>query len=368
MEVWIKEVVQNDNVQSTLIAIGILLLFLFVRKIFVTYVYTIILKISRKSPTELFTYLLTAFEKTFQYIFVIIGVYVAVDYFPYLSAKNELFVQLIRTGLVISISIGLYHLADQTSVLFAKINDKGKVYLDNIISTFISRILRFVIVAITVAIVADIFGFNVNGFVAGLGLGGLAFALAAQDAISNLFGGFIIVTEKPFTLEDWVSSPSVEGTVEDITFRSTKIRTFEDAIVSVPNSMLVNEPITNWSKMGKRRVWFDLSVTYDTPAEKIESFISSIDTLLKNDDEIHQETIVVRMNEYGQDGINILFYFFTKTTAWGEHLQIKERINLEILEMLSEKEIEIAIPSRRLYKATEEMLEEDNALTNRGTE
>lgn len=355
MEAWIKEVVTNDNVQSTLISIGILLLFLFLRKIFINYVYAIILRLSKKSPTELFTYILTAFEKTFQYIFVIIGIYVAADYFPYMEQSNELFIQLIRSGLVVSIAIGLYHLADQTSVFFAKINDRGKVYLDNIISSFLSRILRFVVVAISIAIVADIFGFNVNGFVAGLGLGGLAFALAAQDAISNLFGGFVIVTEKPFILDDWIDSPSVEGIVEDITFRSTKIRTFDDALVSVPNATLVNEPITNWSKMGKRGISFDLCITYDTPADKIESFTTSIDTLLNEDAEIHKETIFVRMNEYGENGINIMFYFFTKTTAWGEYLKVRERINYEILNMLHENDIEIAVPSRKLYTEKEEI-------------
>lgn len=356
MGMWIGEVISNKNVQLTLIAIGILLLFLLLRKVFITYVYAIVLKVSRKSPTELFTYVLTAFEKPFQYIFVIIGVYVAVDYFPYMNQSNELFIQIIRSGLVFSIAVGLYQLADQTSVLFTKINDRGKVYLDNIISSFLSKILRFVVVAIAVAIIADIFGYNVNGFVAGLGLGGLAFALAAQDALTNLFGGFVIVTEKPFTIDDWVSSPSVEGIVEDISFRSTKIRTFDDALVSVPNATLVNEPITNWSKMGKRQIYFDLRVTYDTPADTIKDFTDCVNTLLHHDDDIHKETIVVRLNEYEENGINIMFYFFTKTTAWGKHLAVKEKINYAILNMLQEKGIEIAIPSRKLYKETDEII------------
>src|SRR5699024_430315 len=289
-------------------------------------------------------YVLTAFEKPFQYIVVIIGVYVAADYFPYLNQSNELFIQLIRSGLVFSIAVGLYHLADQTSVLFTKINDRGKVYLDNIISSFLSKILRFVVVAIAVAIIADIFGYNVNGFVAGLGLGGLAFALAAQDALTNLFGGFVIVTEKPFTIGDWVSSPSVEGIVEDITFRSTKIRTFADALVSVPNATLVNEPITNWSKMGKRQISFDICITYDTPADVIKEFVHEMNTYLYEHAGIHQETIFVSTNEYTENGLNIMFYFFTKTTAWGEYLQVREEINLHILELLASEKIEIAVP------------------------
>ncbi len=368
MEMWIKEVVTNENVQLTLISIGIFLLFLVLRKMFIKYVYVIVLKLSRKSPTEFFSYLLTSFEKTLQYIFVIIGLYVSMKYFPYISHKNELFVQLIRSGLVFSIAIGLYNLAEHTSVFFAKINDRGKVYLDHIISTFLSRILRFVIVAISIAIVADIFGYNVNGFVAGLGLGGLAFALAAQDAISNLFGGFIIVTEKPFTLGDWVETPSIEGFIEDITFRSTKVRTFADGLVSVPNATLVNEPITNWSKMGKREVNFNVTITYDTSAEKIKQFTNKMDTLLNEDDEIDKELIFVRMNEYGEHGIKIFIYFFTKATTWGEYLRVRERINYEIMQALHEYGIEIAIPSRKLYTEKEVNVINNNQTRERETE
>src|SRR5699024_10416664 len=118
MEMWIEEEVANKNVQLTLIAIGILLLFLLLRKVFITYVYAIVLKISRKSPTELFTYVLTAFEKPLQYIFVIIGLYVAADYFPYMNQSNELFIHLIRYGLVFSISFSLFHFDDIISFLF----------------------------------------------------------------------------------------------------------------------------------------------------------------------------------------------------------------------------------------------------------
>src|SRR5690606_15315239 len=103
-----------------------------------------------------------------------------------------------------------------------------------------------IIMAIGAAIIADEFGYNINGFVAGLGLGGLAISLAAKDALANLFGGIIIITEKPFTIGQWIQTPSVEGIVEGISFRSTKIRTFAQAIVTVPNNTLANEPITNW--------------------------------------------------------------------------------------------------------------------------
>lgn len=365
MEVWMKQAIENNNVQLTLIAIGILLLFLFLRKIFITYVYAIVLKVSKKSPTELFTYVLHAFERPLQYVFVIIGINVAVKYFPYIDQSNLLFTQIMKSALVLAIAMGLYNLAENTSILFAKINDRGKVYLDRIISSFLSKILRFVVIAISIAIVADVFGFNVNGFVAGLGLGGLAFALAAQDAIANLFGGFVIVTDKPFKIDDWIKTASVEGVVEDITFRSTRIRTFEDAIVAVPNASLVQDSITNYSKRNTRDVYFTIPLTFDTPPEKIKKVVRYMDDRLNNHDGILEDSVYVSSNEYTEDGLSVMIYFFTKTANWRTYLAIREEINLELLELLHTEGIHIAVPSRRLYV---EGQAEDVARKERATE
>src|SRR5690625_661254 len=179
---------------------------------------------------------------------------------------------------------------------------------------FLSRALQVIIIAISISVILQEFNYNIGGFITGLGLGGLAFSLAAQDALKNLFGGIVIITEKPFTIDDWILTPSVEGTVEDISFRSTKIRTFAQALVTVPNATLANEPITNWSKMGKRQITFNLSLTYDTPKEKIEHVVRQVEYLLKNHPEIHPETIFVNFDHYKENGIDIFLYFFTKTT------------------------------------------------------
>lgn len=339
----------NENMQNLAISLGILLLFLLIRKVFITYIYKAILKLSRKSPTELFTQIFLAFEKPLQWLFVIIGVYIAVDYFPYLDQKNELFSNIIQSSIIVLIAWGLSNLTSATSILFSSINRRRNIKLDDILIPFISRGLRFVIIAIGISIIAEVFGYKISGFVAGLGLGGLAFALAAQDALSNLFGGFVIITERPFSIDDWIATPSVEGTVEDITFRSTKVRTFAQALVTVPNSTLANEPITNWSEMGKRQITFRLRVTYDSPMNNVKRAINRIDTLLKNHSDIHQETIFVTFDDFKDNGAEIMLYFFTKTTVWGEYLDVKEEINFKIVDILAEEGVSIAIPSRRVY-------------------
>src|SRR5690625_1082393 len=279
-----KTYLLHDNVIDSAIAIGILLLFLVIRKVFIKYIYHLLLKLSRKSPTELFTQVFLAYEKPLQWLFVIIGIYVAVDYFPYVDQSNKLFIQLTRAVIIANITWGLFNLTAAIPKFFSKLNKKTSVEIDEIVIPFIFRGLRLVIIAIAISIIAQVFGYPIGGFVAGLGLGGLAFALAAQDALANLFGGFVIITERPFSINDWILTPSVEGTVEDITFRSTKIRTFAQAVVTVPNSTLANEPITNWSEMGKRRVSSSFIVTYETPIERVKRTIEKIEQYLKENE------------------------------------------------------------------------------------
>lgn len=331
------------------ISIGILFLFLLFRKIFAKYIFQLILKLSKKSPTEFFSRLFLSFELPLRWLFLVIGVYVAVGYFPYLEQSNLLFLKIIRSSIIVLISWGLYNLSSSSSILFMKINERWNVDIDKILIPFLSKAIRFIIIAISFSIVAQEFGYNVSGFVAGLGLGGLAFALAAKDVLGNLFGGVVIITEKPFSIGDWIQTPSVEGTVEDITFRSTKVRTFAQAVVVVPNATLANESITNWSKMGKRRITFNLGVTYDTPKDKLETVITRIDDMLKNHDAIHQETIFVTFDKYNDSSLDIFLYFFTKTTVWETFLKVKQEINFNIMEILDEEGVSVAFPSRTLY-------------------
>lgn len=338
-----------EEIIGILIAIGVFLLFLFLRKTLTKLVFAIILKLTQKVPGSLFTNITRAFEKPMHWLFIVIGLYIAVAYFPYWDKTNLLFLHLIRSSIIFIVGWGLFNLADASSALFTKINEKFDFNIDEILIPILSKTIRFIIVAITIAVIAEEFQYSVSTFVAGLGIGGLAFALAAKDALANLFGGVVIITEKPFTIGDWILTPTVEGTVEDITFRSTKIRTFADAVVTVPNSTLANEAITNWSKMNKRRVNFNVRLPHDTSNEKVRDITRKIETMIKNHPDVHPETILVKFDEFKDNGYDIMLYFFTKTTAWEEHLDVKQDINLQILSLLDEEGLSIAIPARQVF-------------------
>ncbi|WP_324782482.1 mechanosensitive ion channel family protein [Mesobacillus jeotgali] len=350
---WWENFLSYEVLESLGISVGIFFLFLLFRKLFTKYVFKLMLKLGQKTPTELFSSVTVAFEQPIRWLFIIIGIYVAADYFPFMEQSNRLFLKIIRASIIMLITWGLYNLSSGSSLLFMKINDRFKMEIDQILIPFFSKAIRFIIVAISISIIAQVFEYDVNGFIAGLGLGGLAFALAAKDAIGNLFGGIIIITEKPFTIGDWIKTPSVEGTVEDISFRSTRVRTFAQAVVTVPNAILANESITNWSKMGKRQITFKLGVTYDTPRVKLQRTILRIEEMLKSNDDIHPDTIFVKFDEYNDSSLDIFLYFFTKTTVWAEYLAVKEEINFAIMEILEEEGVSVAFPSRTLYVETQ---------------
>ena len=156
--------------------------------------------------------------------------------------------------------------------------------LDKIVFPFLSRILRSIIIGLTICVVLDEWGYNVNGFITGLGIGGLAFALAAQETLANLFGGLVIILDKPFSIGDYIKTANVEGTVEDINFRSTKIRALDKGLVTEPNSVIAKSTIINWTKRDVRRMSFNIGVTYHTSKEQLQNCITKIRNMLIDDE------------------------------------------------------------------------------------
>ncbi|WP_066309548.1 mechanosensitive ion channel family protein [Bacillus sp. FJAT-29814] len=338
-----------EFIKEVRISLGILVLFLLFRKIFAKYIIVLILKWSRKEHHPFFSHMFLSFERPIQWLLLVFGIYLAAWNLPYFDHSHLLFVKIVKSAIIFIVGWGLFNLSSSSSLILAKLNERFDFEIDQILIPFLSKLLRVIIVVVILSGIAAEFNYNIVGLVGGLGLGGLAFALAAKDAIGNLFGGVIIITEKPFTIGDWILTSSVEGTVETITFRSTKIRTFAQALVTVPNAKLANETITNWSKMGKRRIVFNVSVTYDTPKEKLEAVIKKVEQMLKTHPGIHQDTIVTKFDKYGADGLDIYIYFFTKTTVWIEFLQVKEEINYNIMDILDHEGVSLAIPNRRIY-------------------
>ncbi len=331
------------------IALLIFLVFLGFRKLFTKYIYKLILALVKKLPVDIVSKILLAYERPLRWFWVILGTYLALTYLPFPITTFNFVQQVFRSFIIALIGWGIFNYFSDQSNPFERMISRTKLDADSMLIPFLGRVFRMLVVIFTAVSILDTWNIQIGAFVAGLGVAGLAFSLAAQDTVANFFGGVVIITEKPFAKGDWIQTPSVEGTVEDISFRSTQIRTFADTIVTVPNSKLSNEAITNWSKMSKRRIDYELAISYRTPNEKLKTALKEIEAMLHAHSGVHPDTIMVRFTDFRDYSLGVFVYFFTKTTVWAEYLAVKEDTNLQILSILEKHGIEIALPSQQIY-------------------
>jgi MscS family membrane protein len=195
-------------------------------------------------------------------------------------------------------------------------------------------------------------GFPTYSVLAGLGVGGLAVALAARDSLANLLGSMLIMIEKPFRVGHYVRVSGGEGTVENVGFRSTRIRTPDNSLISIPNNSVVNATVENLTLRIMRRQRFLIQVTYETPREKLEELILGIKQLIADHPMTNKSNFNVRFNDFGESSLNILVYFHIETTDYSAELESREEILLRIMDLAKELGIDFAFPTRTLVIET----------------
>ena len=208
------------------------------------------------------------------------------------------------------------------------------------------------IVVVAILMIVQLWGYDVTSLLAGLGLGGLAFALAAQKTLANLFGSIMIFTDRPFKLGDWIQIKHGEGVVEDIGLRSTKIRTFANTLISVPNADVADVPIENYSMMTKRRIRATIGLTYSTPPATVDRIVERIREHLAQNEAIDQGFWAVNFVEFGASSLDIMLYCFTITTDWKPFMDHRQALFLTIMRIVNEEGSSFAFPSQSLYMET----------------
>ena len=243
----------------------------------------------------------------------------------------------------------LFRMVDVLTEYLSKLVERTESKLDDQLVPLIRKALKVTIGIICAVWVIQLLGYSAGSLIAGLGIGGLAIALALQDTLSNFFGSVFIFLDRPFAVGDLIKVGDVEGTVEQIGFRSTRIRTFPATLVSIPNKTVATATIDNWSKRPKRRVLQTVGVTYETTADQMERALEAIREILKRDEGVDQEFIVVRFDDFGDSSLNIQLYYFTKAADYDPHLETKERVNLKVMRALEDLGLSIAFPTRTVY-------------------
>ena len=249
----------------------------------------------------------------------------------------------------VAVIASVYRLSDVITEYLGNFARKTEIIVDDDIVPLVNRALKIFIVVFGALVLLQNMGINVMSVLAGLGLGGLAFALAAKDTCANLFGSIMILIDRPFRIGDWIIVSGQEGTVEDIGFRSTRMRTFYNSVVSLPNSVVANAHIDNMGQREFRRIRTNISVTYDTPPLKIERFSAGIKDIVSNHPHTRKDTFHVVFNEFASSSLDILFYVFVKVSSWEMELKAKQEMYLDIVRLAEKLEINFAFPTQTVH-------------------
>ena len=328
------------------IACGIIvLLAILLRHVITNVIFHYLKKLAEKTETTLDDKLFPALEGPTATLLMVLGIFAALTVLQ-LSERTD---HLIDTSA---------KLAALVVLLWGSINAGGAI-LDHLqelaharqmtVATFmplIKKTLFVFAVILGILAIAQGMGWPVTTFLGTLGIGGLAFALAAQDTIANLFASFVVVIDQPFKVGDVVKIGAAEGKVEDIGLRSTKIRTGARTLIIIPNKAVASEPITNYTRMPQRRVDQTIGLNCETTPEQMEQVVKDIRQLLQGDTEVHKETIVVNFAGFGASSLDIQIVYFASEPSWEKHMALRERVNLQIMRAVAARGLSLAFPTQ----------------------
>lgn len=348
----IDQTVLGVSITRLIIAFAVLFTALLLKRI-ITHVFTkSLFKAAEKTRSKMDDLLLKNLQNPAEFLIVVAGLYIGLIILQLPTEPTNLAQlghNMVQGLFMFNIAWGCYNmvaLLEYWLHLWAKQTEST---LDDHLVPFIRKTLRVFIVILIFMFLVQNLGYSISGLLASLGLGGLAVALAAKDSLSNIFGSIMILLDRPFTIGDWIKAGDMEGVVEEIGFRSTRIRTFSKTIITVPNSALMNMSIDNFSQMPKRRIKLTVGVTYDTTPAQMRQAVATIKQMLREHPAIDQDFFLVNFTDFGASSLDIMVYCFTTSTVWGEYLDAREDVCLKIMETLEGVGLEIAFPSQTLY-------------------
>ncbi len=340
--------VLNLNVGRIVLFFLIVLLFQVLRRLFVKIIINTLHKLAKKTKNSLDDRLIDIVDKPLRMVVTLVGFTIAFNILNLPDNINHFVILIMKTLFIFCFFWILYRAEEIINNFFIKKFSNNSEMLRGILP-LLSKTTKVAIIIIGITIVIQLWGYDVGAIITGLGIGGLAVALAAKDTLANFFGSLTIMVDRPFKIGDWIICAGVEGTVEDIGFRTTKIRTFAKALVSVPNYKITTDATVNWSMRDRRRIKYSIGATYDTTREQMTDAVNAIKNMLLEHEHIHNEGLMVYFDDFGSSSLNIFIYCFTKTAVWSEYLAIKQDVNLKIMEIFENLKIEFAFPSMSVY-------------------
>ena len=346
---WDIVILGGFTIGNLALSFAIILLTFVFRYIFGKVVFAGLKALAARTAAKYDDRFLEALEKPASWFILFAGIFLAVRVLP-LQAELQNIIGILFRGLsMVIVFWAILRLFDVLGDALEEITGKGDSGVSALIPV-VKKATRVFVIVVGMVMVIDNLGYSVGGIIAALGIGGAAFAFAAKDTIANLYGSFALALDRPFNVGDWVTiGDDVDGNIEEIGLRSTKVRTWPKTVLSIPNSILANEIINNWTRMPKRRVKQIVGVSYETSPDDVGALVEDIREILRRDEGVNQEFILVNFVDFGESSLNILVYYFTNTIAWLEYMKIRQRINLRIIRAVEARGSSIAFPTRTVY-------------------
>lgn len=348
VEVW-QQGIFGIQIADTLIALVILGIFLWLRNLFTRFVMKALRRATDRTRTDIDDSILDALTAPIRFVPIVMGVFFATSVLEVDETANAFFYDVNRSLVAFTLFWAFYRVTGPVGHVLLK----AQAFFTRAMVDWIVKAARVAFVVLGAATILELWGIAVGPIIAGLGLFGVAVALGAQDLFKNLIAGLFVIGERRFNVGDWILVDGVvEGTVEQIGFRTTTVRRFDRAPVFVPNARLADSAMTNFSRMTHRRIRWIIGVEYRTSIEQLREIRERIERYILDDDAFaHPPEVAtfVRIDAFSDSSIDILLYCFTRTTVWGEWLEIKERLALEIKSIVAQAGASFAFPSRSLY-------------------
>jgi MscS family membrane protein len=346
LSVWDRGIFGVDIFQI-LIGIAIFLIFLIFRGIISKVIIKRLENIAKKTSNKLDDSFVHAMEGPARFLPIVLGFFIASYYMSFSEDSRAAVDTINRTLITILIFWVIHQIIEPISYILSGLD---KVLTRELIG-WIIKSLKILIFILGLAAVLELWGIKIGPIIAGLGLFGVAVALGAQDLFKNLISGILVLVEKRFKIGDWILVDGIiEGIVEKIGFRSTVIRKFDKSLAIIPNFQFAENAVINVSQTTNWLISWNITLQYDTSVDQLKTIRDEIENYIKNSEDYNTTVgVAVRVDKFSDSSIDMYVRCFTKTDSWNEWLSVKERLAIEIKQIVEKNKASFAFPSQSIY-------------------
>lgn len=343
----LQNVYYGNSVESWAIALGIIFAAFVIGKIIYWVIGNFIKALTSKSKSKLDDIIVDMVEEPIMLAIILGGFYYSFNSLVFSVGAQNFFSHALTFAVFLNIAWAISRLFDAIFKEYVMpLAEKTESDFDDQILPIIKKGVHFIIWTIAVIVGLDNAGYNIGALLAGLGIGGLALAMAAKDTVANVFGGFMVFIDKPFTLKERIKISGFDGTVTEIGLRSTKIKTLSGTEVSIPNSTFTGSAIENISREPSRKIVLNLGLTYDSSEKDLEKAMDILKELSKKHSDLIEENVSVGFNSFGDFSLGILFIYYIKKKS--DILDTQTKMNLDILKEFNKAKLGMAFPTQTI--------------------